>query len=70
MRLAIADLMAGDVRLPFIFDDPFLSCDQERLDRIREAVAKLGQERQVLLLSHREELASWGQRVHVRGNHH
>lgn len=66
LRLAIADLLAQDVRLPFIFDDPFLNCDQERLDRIRGALESLAPERQVLLLSHREELADWGARVEAR----
>lgn len=68
LRLAIADLMAQEVRLPFIFDDPFHNCDAQRLDHIRDAVTRLGQERQVLLLSHREELASWGRRVSVEVN--
>ncbi|MBI2876271.1 MAG: hypothetical protein HYY20_05260 [Candidatus Tectomicrobia bacterium] len=68
LRLAIADLMAGEIKLPFIFDDPFHNCDSERLARIREAVTVLGRERQVLLLSHREELASWGRRVELGGN--
>ena len=62
LRLAIADLMASDLRLPFIFDDPFLNCDDERLGRIRQtldAIAAGG--RQVLLFSHRPDFAAWGE---------
>lgn len=60
LRVAIADLMAEDVRLPFVFDDPFVHCDEERLQRIRATLGELAGERQVLLLSHRQDLADWG----------
>lgn len=61
LRLAIADLMASDVRLPFIFDDALLNCDDERLARIRstlDAIASDG--RQALVFSHRADFAAWG----------
>ncbi len=63
LRLAIGDLIAEEVRLPFVFDDPFLNCDEERLAHIRGALARLAEERQVLLLSHREDFAAWGSPV-------
>lgn len=63
LRLAIGDLIAEEVRLPFVFDDPFLNCDEERLAHIRAALERLAGERQVLVLSHREEFAAWGARV-------
>jgi len=63
LRLAIGDLIAEEVRLPFVFDDPFLNCDDERLAHIRTALDRLAAERQVLLLSHREEFAAWGSPV-------
>ncbi|NLG69521.1 MAG: hypothetical protein GX496_08180 [Firmicutes bacterium] len=68
LRLAIADLMASDLRLPFIFDDPFLNCDDERLRRIREtldAIAAGG--RQVLLFSHRPDFTTWGEAATCTG---
>ncbi len=68
LRLAIADLMASDLRLPFIFDDPFLNCDDERLGRIREtldAIAAGG--RQVLLFSHRPDFTTWGEAATCTG---
>lgn len=63
LRLAIGDLIAEEVRLPFVFDDPFLNCDEERLAHIRKSLDRLAEERQVLLLSHREEFAAWGSPV-------
>ncbi|MBE3598788.1 MAG: hypothetical protein IMX02_08345 [Limnochordaceae bacterium] len=60
MRLAVAALMASQLALPFVFDDPFLNCDEERLRHIRETLVSLGRERQVLLLSHRPDFAEWG----------
>ena len=63
LRLAIGDLIAEEVRLPFVFDDPFLNCDEERLTYIRAALSRLAEERQVLLLSHRADFAAWGSPV-------
>ncbi|MCW3489657.1 AAA family ATPase [Dethiobacter alkaliphilus] len=60
LRLAIADLLAADVRLPFILDDPFLNWDENRLEIIGTTLAQIGQNRQVILLSHRQEYAHWG----------
>ncbi len=60
LRLAIGDLIAEEVRLPFVFDDPFLNCDEDRLAHIRAALDRLAGERQVLLLSHRADFAAWG----------
>lgn len=60
LRLAVADLLAGDIRLPFIFDDPFVTWDQSRLARMRRTVAALARDRQVLILTHREEITAWG----------
>lgn len=60
LRLAIADLVSSDINLPLIFDDPFVTCDNERLDNIGVALSRLADERQVLVLSHNETLAHWG----------
>lgn len=68
LRLAVADLLARDVQLPFVFDDPFLTCDAVRLERIRAALGRLAAERQIILLSHRPELAAWGEPVRRTGD--
>ncbi len=65
LRLAVADLLADDVRLPLVLDDPFLNWDEERLARAAETLNGLAAERQVVVLSHRPALAAWGARVEV-----
>ncbi|MBK8232306.1 MAG: hypothetical protein IPK72_17395 [Candidatus Eisenbacteria bacterium] len=66
LRLAVADLLAGPVPLPFLFDDPFVHSDEERLGRVRESLERLARERQWVLLSHRESFASWGEAIRIR----
>lgn len=60
LRLAIADLVADDVALPLLLDDPFVNCDDRRLARIREALTALEGTRQIILFSHRDVFAGWG----------
>jgi hypothetical protein len=67
LRFAVADLMAEDVTLPLVLDDPLLNWDEERSAAVRAALrAAAAQGRQVWLLSHRAELAAWGEPVAVR----
>jgi hypothetical protein len=63
LRLAVADLVAGEIVVPMILDDPFVHSDAERLERIREALEAAAQERQILLLTHDVRLAGWGSPV-------
>ena len=66
LRWAIADLMADDVGLPLVLDDPFLNWDADRSQRVAEALRSAAAEgRQVWLLSHRAELGGWGTPVGV-----
>lgn len=63
LRLAVADLVAGEMILPLILDDPFVHCDAERLERVRESLEAASKERQVLLLTQDERLNEWGQPI-------
>jgi len=63
LRLAIADLLTDRVALPLICDDPFLTFDEQRTEAMRGTLERLGRSRQVILLTHRRELAGWGQAV-------
>jgi uncharacterized protein YhaN len=65
LRLAIADLLADEAKLPLILDDPFVNSDQERLDRVRLALTVAAEERQIWLLTHQEQLADWGEPVQM-----
>ena len=60
LRLAIADLLSEDICLPLILDDPFVNCDGERLERIRQALAAVAKERQIWLLTHNPQFVDWG----------
>jgi len=60
LRLAIGDILAATMTLPFIFDDCFVNCDAERRQRIRASLAALAPHRQMILLSHDPDFATWG----------
>ena len=63
LRLAIADHVADDVRLPLVLDDPFPNWDAERLGQLRASLDRLARERQVVLLSHDDRFGGWGEPV-------
>jgi hypothetical protein len=68
LRFAVADLMADDVALPLVLDDPFLNWDAGRTAEARRALrAAAARGRQVWLLSHRPEVADWGEPLVVEG---
>lgn len=67
LRLAVADLVAGEAPLPLLLDDPFVHCDGERRARIREALESLEGGRQTVLFSHRDEFRGWGRPVSPEG---
>lgn len=66
LRLAVADLVAGEYVLPLVFDDPFLNFDAARLAELRSALEKAAQSRQLLVLSHQESYRAWGNPVQVK----
>ncbi|HEY8498089.1 MAG TPA: hypothetical protein VIK90_02450, partial [Limnochordales bacterium] len=65
LRFALAAMVQERLELPLVLDDPFLNCDAQRLRLIRDALEQVSRQRQVLLLSHRQELAEWGTPVSV-----
>lgn len=65
LRLAVADLVADDVAVPLLMDDPFVHCDDERLNRIHASLTALAEDRQIVLFSHRDVFRAWGAPVSV-----
>lgn len=63
VRLAIADWVSDEVRLPFVLDDPFVNFDSRRLENMRAVIADIARDRQVILLAHGAEFAAWGRPV-------
>jgi chromosome segregation protein len=67
LRFAIRDLIADQVALPMILDDPFLNWDGERAAAAAAALRReVAGGEQLWLVSHRPELADWGEPVRVR----
>ena len=65
LRWAVGDLLAAGALVPFIFDDPFLNCDDDRRSEIREALVAISRRRQVILLTHDAALSQWGEPIVV-----
>jgi uncharacterized protein YhaN len=63
LRLGVADLLAESVSLPFVFDDPFLNFDGERLAQAKRSLQRLGRRRPWILLTHRPELVEWAEPI-------
>ncbi len=63
LRLGVSDLLSTSVALPFIFDDPFVHFDEQRLAQLQTGLKALDRSRQWILLTHRKEMASWADPV-------
>lgn len=59
IRVALLEELASDRALPIVLDDPFLHFDRERLARVEETLARLGETHQILLFTHDARLAGW-----------
>lgn len=66
VRLAVAELLEGECRAPFILDDPFLHYDAARRRSVRDAITRIASDRQVLIFTHSKEMAAWGEPLEVR----
>jgi|GEM_PF-1374550 len=65
LRFAISDLLSEEMKIPFIFDDPFVGTDEKRLTRIKETIEKEQGERQIFVLSHQSQYRNWGKEVEI-----
>ncbi|HEY4000047.1 MAG TPA: AAA family ATPase [Candidatus Xenobia bacterium] len=63
LRAAMAQEMAGNVRLPYLLDDPFVQFDDTRLAYARTYLTGLSERTQVVLFTHDDRCKSWGQVV-------
>ena len=54
----LADVATEDYDVPFIFDDPISSLDQDYEERVAERLVRLAQSRQVIVFTHRLSLLS------------
>jgi len=63
--LAVYLALADNLDLPFVFDDPFVNCDDERLAAIRTVWEKLSATRQLILLSHSPQFEGWAEPITI-----
>ncbi len=63
--LSVYLALAGSLDLPFLFDDPFVNCDRERLEAIAVCWQQLSSERQFILLSHSEQFSDWAEPIGI-----
>ncbi|MFC1736642.1 ATP-binding protein [Candidatus Hydrogenedentota bacterium] len=54
VRVAVAEFLSQGKRFPLILDDPFINCDDERLQNCAKAIEELPGVPQVILFSHDE----------------
>jgi len=60
VRVAVLQRVGSDVVLPLLIDDAFLTWDAQRLEHLREHLAGIASERQVVLVTHDETFSDWG----------
>ncbi|MCD6384578.1 AAA family ATPase [Candidatus Sumerlaeota bacterium] len=64
VRLALAETLSSKIMLPVILDDPFVHCDAERLQAIKELFSHLASGWQILLFTCQpERFKDWGEFV-------
>jgi DNA repair exonuclease SbcCD ATPase subunit len=61
MRIAMLEELSSEKGLPLILDDPFVNFDDERLDRARQLLSDLVEQRdlQVIIFTHGERHLNW-----------
>ena len=65
MRIAAAQLLGEGRNLPMFFDDSFGTTDKARLEEIRKLMTDLSEGRQFIILSHSDDISSWGRQIDV-----
>jgi len=63
LRVAIADALTSNTRLPLFLDDAFVYFDETRLAEAQKLVTRLAALRQVFLFTHDARYATWGGQV-------
>ncbi|WP_297820296.1 AAA family ATPase [uncultured Lactobacillus sp.] len=57
LKLSFVEQISDEISLPILIDDAFVNFDQQRTDYIVQLIEKLSQKMQVLIFTHRKELA-------------
>ncbi len=63
VRLAVLEQAQDPLLLPVFWDEPFTRLDDQHLSRVQDALVRLGQSRQVVILTRDSRLSSWGELV-------
>lgn len=70
VRLALLEHVQDPLLLPVFWDEPFTRLDDQHLSRVQDALARLGQSRQVVVLTRDSRLSSWGELVQLMQTEH
>ena len=66
IKLAMTDfLIDADMAVPLIMDDPFHTMDDDRVGNLRDIFRDISAKRQVILFTHRRDLADWGHYIEL-----
>jgi len=60
VRVAALQRVGSEVALPLLIDDAFLTWDALRLGNLKEHLAEIASEQQVVLVTHDETFSDWG----------
>lgn len=65
-RIAFLNLLVKDRTIPIILDDPFVTFDAARKNEVKEILLDIAERHQIILFSHDNDYASWGNTVALR----
>ncbi len=67
VKIALTEFLSSSgCPLPLILDEPFLYMDGERAERLREEIARVSGERQVIVFTHQEVNEGWGNLIRLK----
>jgi len=64
-RLAFLKILVNNNIVPILLDDPFVTFDEERRSELKEIIHEIGQNTQVILLTHSALYNGWGRLIKI-----
>jgi DNA repair exonuclease SbcCD ATPase subunit len=67
LRIALSELLSGDRNPPLLFDEAFYTFDEDRLKETFEVLKEIAQTTQVIVFTHDESYAEYGNSIRLEG---